>query len=81
MMSKDNKKNEVISSFSHLDSLEIPQTNNLNERVYFPDWYNAPPLEKSIMTFLGTHLLSKGGITTLCAKSGIGKSSIVEAFI
>jgi hypothetical protein len=81
MMSKDNKKSEVISSFSHLDLLEIPQTNNLNERVYFPNWYNAPPLEKSIMTFLGTHLLSKGGITTLCAKSGIGKSSIMEAFI
>lgn len=63
------------------EKLEISQVNNLNERVYFPNWDNAPPLEKSIMTFLGTHLLSKGGITTLCAKSGIGKSSIMEAFI
>lgn len=70
MISKDTEK-----------KAEIHQLNNLNERVYFPDWNNAPPPEPSIMTFLGTHLLSKGGLTTLCAKSGIGKSSLMEAFI
>lgn len=81
MMSKDNKKSEVISSFSHLDLLEIPQTNNLNERVYFPDWDNAPPEQLSLIKWNETHLLSRGGILCLCAKSGIGKSSISEAFI
>lgn len=81
MMSKDNKKIEHISSFSHLDKLEIPQTNNLNERVYFPNWNNAPPLQESVVKWDNTHLLARGGLFVICAKPGIGKSSVTEAFL
>lgn len=81
MMSKDNIKIEQISSFSHLDLIEIPQTNNLNERVYFPNWDNAPPPEESVVKWGATHLLARGGLFVICAKAGIGKSSVTEAFL
>lgn len=70
------KKAEKTTILDKKDSL-VPQ----KEGVYYPNFYNTPEQNKSVLKFNDTHLLSKGGIMTLCAKSGIGKSSVMEAFI
>ena len=81
MMSKDKEKIEHTSYYSHLDKIEVSEQKNLNERVYFPNWDNAPPLEESVIKWSDTHLLAKGGLFAICAKAGIGKSSVTEAFL
>ena len=80
-MSKDKEKIEHTSYYSHLADIAVKFPDNFIGKLYYPDWNNAPPPEKSVMSFKGTHLLSKGGIFCLCAKAGVGKSSIMEAFI
>jgi hypothetical protein len=67
MISKDKEKKDSI------DSIE--------NRIYYPNWDNSPPEQKSIVKWKDTHLLSMGGIMSLCAKAGVGKSSLMEAFI
>jgi hypothetical protein len=74
MISKDNKKQ--LNIFDIPDSF-IPE----DMRVYYPDWDNEPPPDQGIVKRNGTPLLSKGGILTLCAEPGAGKSSIMEAWI
>ena len=81
MMSKDKEKKLNISNYSHISDIAIKFPDNFIGKLYYPDWNNAPNPEKSVMSFKGTHLLSKGGIFCLCAKAGVGKSSIMEAFI
>jgi hypothetical protein len=70
MMSKDTKK-----------QLNKTPLEELNLSVYYPNFSNSPTENISIVKYGETHLLSKGGILTLCAKSGIGKSSVMEAFL
>ena len=70
------KKIEKTTILDKKDSL-IPKVDG----VYYPNFYNTPEQNISFFKFNDTHLLSKGGIMTLCAKSGIGKSSVMEAFI
>ena len=83
MMSKDKEKKTIISNFSDLDLLEIPQTNNLNERVYFPNWENRPKTESVSIKSKdnNTALCKTGGQMLITAGAGVGKSSIVEAVV
>lgn len=79
-MNKDKEKIEHFSYYSHLEDIEIPMSNYLTN-IYYPTWSNTPKNQTSLITFKGQHLLSKGGIFCLCAKAGIGKSSLMEAFV
>ncbi len=83
MIGKVKEKNEQISNYSDLDKIEIPQTNNLNERVYCPTWENRPEsVSVSIKAkYSDTTLCKTGGHLLICAGAGVGKSSIVEAVI
>ena len=78
MTSKDKEKITQIEQtiFEIKDSI-LPS----DKRIYFPNWDNSPPEQESIIKFNGTHLLSKGGLMCLCAKAGVGKSSLTEAFV
>jgi hypothetical protein len=60
---------------------KIEDINSIENRIYYPTWDNFPPKQKSIAKHKETHLLSMGGIMSLCAKPGVGKSSLMEAFI
>lgn len=79
-MNKDKEKIEHFSYYSHLEDIEIPMSNYLTN-IYYPTWRNRPKNQTSLITFKGQHLLSKGGIFCLCAKAGVGKSSLMEAFV
>lgn len=68
MISKDKQK-------------KIEDINSIENRIYYPTWDNSPPKQKSIAKHKDTHLLSIGGMMSLCAKPGVGKSSLMEAFI
>jgi len=74
MIDKDNEKQ--LNIFDIPDSF-IPK----DMRVYFPSWNNIPPPDQSIVKINDTSLLSKGSVLSLCAAPGVGKSSIMEAFI
>jgi hypothetical protein len=74
MVSKDSEKQ--LNIFDIPDSF-IPE----DMRIYYPSWDNIPPKEQTVIKFKETPLLSKGGILSLCAEPGVGKSSIMEAFI
>ena len=81
MMSKDIQKNKVTPirlTYSELENLELPVQ---IENIYFPDWDNEPPLQESIMKRNDTHLIGRGGMLCLCAEPGVGKSSVVEAWV
>ena len=74
MISKDNENQ--LNIFDIPDSF-IPK----DMRIYYPSWNNIPPKEQTVIKFKETPLLSKGGILSLCAEPGVGKSSIMEAFV
>jgi hypothetical protein len=74
MISKDNENQ--LNIFDIPDSF-IPK----DMRIYYPNWNNIPPKEQTVIKFKETPLLSKGGILSLCAEPGVGKSSIMEAFV
>lgn len=77
-MNKDSEKSLTITNFSDLEKIEFTSD---KYKVYYPNWDNAPPDQISVIKWNDTHLLSRGGILCLCAKAGVGKSSISEAFI
>jgi hypothetical protein len=77
MNNKDKEKKVQIKTILDKKDSLIPKVDG----VYYPNFYNTPEQNISVFKFNDTHLLSKGGIMTLCAKSGIGKSSVMEAFI
>ena len=74
MIDKDNEKQ--LNIFDIPDSF-IPK----DMRIYFPSWNNIPPPDQSILKINDTSLLSKGSVLSLCAAPGVGKSSIMEAFV
>lgn len=81
MMSKDKDKNTPIQDidlFSQKKSI-IPA----EMRVYLPNWENKPRHTRNIITANnGEIILAKsGGHFCVCAKAGVGKSSIIEAII
>jgi hypothetical protein len=81
MMSKGiqkNKESKITLSYSELENLELPVQ---IENIYFPYWDNEPPKQESLIKWNDTHLLGRGSILCLCAKAGVGKSSVIEAFI
>jgi hypothetical protein len=71
MVSKDNEK--IINTPNPLQSIDT--------RVFYPNWENSPPEQQSVIKQGNKHLLSKGGLLTICAKPGVGKSSVTEAII
>ncbi len=77
MLDKDKEKKTEKTTILDKKNSVIPKI----EGVYYPNFHNTPEQNISVFKFNDTHLLSKGGIMTLCAKSGIGKSSVMEAFI
>ena len=81
MISKDKQKikeSRITLTYNELETVELPgQLDN----IYFPDWDNEPPKQESLIKWNDTHLLGRGSILCLCAKAGVGKSSISEAFI
>ena len=72
-----NKVKQIQQTIFDIKDSFIPN----DKRVYYPSWDNAPPHQISVVKWNETHLLSKGGILCLCAKSGVGKSSLMEAFV
>lgn len=80
-MSKIKEKNTLeqdLDLFSQRKSI-IPT----EMRVYLPNWENKPRHTRNIITANnGEIILAKsGGHFCVCAKAGVGKSSIVEAII
>lgn len=65
-----------IKSLSENNSI-IPE----DKRLFFPNWDNRPPKQKTIITGQGSNLLKTGGQLCITAKAGVGKSSICEAII
>jgi hypothetical protein len=75
MISKDNENvsEKIINTPNPIYSID--------SRVFYPNWDNYPPQQQSVIKQGEKHLLSMGGLLTICAKPGVGKSSVVEAFI
>ena len=78
MVNKDKQKNiENVETITEINN----SITSIENRIYYPNWDNYPPEQKSIVKFKETHLLSIGGMMSLCAKAGVGKSSLMEGFI
>ena len=55
--------------------VQIDPLNN----VFIPDWYNRPAQVPGVLSLGDTEILSHQNLTSVIAKPGQGKSSIIEA--
>jgi hypothetical protein len=76
-MSKDKQNTQYSQNIFDEKNVIIP----INNRIFYPNWDNEPPPQPSIISVNETQLLTTGGILCICAKPGVGKSSICEAIL
>ena len=60
---------------------DLPKIEGVEKLVFKPGWNNKPQAIKTVLSLVGTRILSPGNISVLISQPGTGKSSICEAIL